>query len=96
MTDSQADRGKGTTKEEDTMAFHNLVGALNDLDKGQKEVLSAINRLTDKPRKYKHKLHITQGDRANISDNGIQEHTTMHNNPHIYHKSSKPTMSQFL
>ena len=55
MTDSQADRGKGTTKEEDRMAFHNLVCALNDL-----EVLSAINRLVDKPRQDQHKLQITQ------------------------------------
>ena len=45
MTDSQEDRGKCTTKEEDRMDFHSLISALNDLAKGQKEVLLAISRL---------------------------------------------------
>ena len=45
----QLDRGKGTGEEEDKLAFHNSVSALNDLAKGQKEVLHAINRLALKP-----------------------------------------------
>ena len=44
-----SDRGKGTGEEEDRLTFHNLVSALNDLAKGQKEVLHAINMLTFKP-----------------------------------------------
>ena len=39
------DRGKGTGEDEDRMAFQSLVSALNELAKGQKEVLHAINRL---------------------------------------------------
>ena len=44
-----SDRGKGTGEEEDGLEFHNLVSALNDLAKGQKEVLHAINKLALKP-----------------------------------------------
>ena len=42
-------RGKGTREEEDRLEFRHLVSALNDLAKGQKEVLHAINRLSLKP-----------------------------------------------
>ena len=44
-----SDRGKGTREEEYRLEFHSLVSALNDLAKGQKEVLHAINRLALKP-----------------------------------------------
>ena len=44
-----SDRGKGTGEEEDRMEFRSLVFALQDLAKGQKEVLNAINRLSAKP-----------------------------------------------
>ena len=40
-----SDRGKGIGEEEDMLAFHSLVSALNDLSKGQKKVLHAINKL---------------------------------------------------
>ena len=42
-------RGKGAGEDEDRMAFQSLVSALNDLAKGQKEVLHAINMLALKP-----------------------------------------------
>ena len=45
----QSHRGKGTREEEDRFEFRSLVSALNDLAKGQKEVLHAINRLALKP-----------------------------------------------
>ena len=38
------DQGKGTGEEEDRMEFRNLVFALQDLAKGQKDVLNAINK----------------------------------------------------
>ena len=40
-----SNRGKGTREDEDRLAFHSLVSALNDLAKGHKEVLHVINRL---------------------------------------------------
>ena len=44
-----SDRRKGKGEEEDMLAFHSLVSALNDFAKGHKEVLHAINRLALKP-----------------------------------------------
>ena len=76
MTNSQDDKGKGTSKEVDRMAFHSLVSALNDLSKGQKEMLQLINRLVDKPGQDQNKLQ-AQGDRASTSNNGRLEYTTM-------------------
>ena len=44
-----SDKGKGTGEEEDRLEFHNLVSALNDLAKGKKEVLHAIDKLSLNP-----------------------------------------------
>ena len=44
-----SDRRKGTGEDEDKMEFRSLVNALQDLAKGQKDVLNAINRLSTKP-----------------------------------------------
>ena len=43
-----SDRGKGMGEDEDRMEFHNLVSTLQDLAKGKKDVLNAINRLSTK------------------------------------------------
>ena len=48
-TGVHSDRGKGAGEEEEMLEFRNLVTALNDLAKGQKEVSHAINRLVLKP-----------------------------------------------
>ena len=42
-------RGKRAGEDEDRIAFHSLVSALNELAKGQKEMLHAINKLVIKP-----------------------------------------------
>ena len=42
-------RRKGKGEDEDKMEFRNLVSALQDLVKGQKDLLNAINRLSAKP-----------------------------------------------
>ena len=44
-TGIHSDIGKQTGEEENRLEFRNLVSALNDLAKGKKEVLHAINRL---------------------------------------------------
>ena len=46
-------------KDDDNIAFNSLISSLNDLDKSQNEVLNAINRLEEKPRKDQNKLQIT-------------------------------------
>ena len=43
-TGIHSDRRKVTGEEEDRLEFRNLVSVLNDLAKGTKEVLHAINR----------------------------------------------------
>ena len=49
QTGIHSDKGKGTGEEEDRMEFRNFVSVLQDLAKGQKDVLNAINRLSAKP-----------------------------------------------
>ena len=44
-TGIHSDRGKGMGEDEDRMEFCSLVSALQDLAKGQKDILNAINRL---------------------------------------------------
>ena len=43
-TGIRSNKGKGTGEDEDKMEFRNLVSALQDLAKGKKYVLNAINR----------------------------------------------------
>ena len=43
-------------EEDDKIAFNNLINALDNLAKGQKEMLNAINGLVDKPRKDLNRL----------------------------------------
>ena len=76
MTDLQVERGMGTIEEEDRMDFHSLISALNDLAKGQKGVLSAINRLADKLMQDQHKLQVTHGEKGSTNNNGRHEHAT--------------------
>ena len=90
------DRGKGIGEEEDMLAFHSLVSALNDLSKGQKDVLHAINMLALYPKPGQINLLISPGDRGSTSSNGKHAYTNMQNTPHINHKLSKPTMPHFL
>ena len=58
-----SNRGKGTGEEEDRLAFHSLVSALNDLTKGKKEVLPTMNRLDLKPEHGQNSLLISPRDR---------------------------------
>ena len=59
MTETSMDKGKGILEHGDKITFNRLVNSLNDFDKGQKEVLNAINRLAAKPRQDQNKLQIT-------------------------------------
>ena len=66
-----SDRGKGTREDQDRMAFQSLVSALNDLAKGHKEMLHAINMLVLKPEHGQNSLPISPGDRE--STNMLQQ-----------------------
>ena len=66
-TGIHSDRGKGTSEEEDMLAFHSLVSTLNDLAKVQKKVLHAINMLALKSELGQNSLSISLGDRGPTS-----------------------------
>ena len=79
------------------LEFRRLVNALNDLAKGQKEVLHAINRLALKPKPGHSSIPLSPVDRGSTSSSGKHAYTNMQNTPHIYNKpSNKPTMPYFL
>ena len=83
-----SDRGKGTGEDEDRMEFPNLVNALQDLAKGQKDVLNAINRLSTKPEPGNSSTPLSLIDRGSTSSSGKHAYTNIQNTPHIYNKPS--------
>ena len=78
------------------MTFQSLDSTLNDLAKGQKEVLHAINKLILKPEQGQNCLPISTGDRGSTSSSRKHAYTHMKNTPNIYTKPSIPTMPHFL
>ena len=83
QTGIHSDRGKGTGEEEDRMEFRNLVFALQDLAKGQKDVLNAINRLSTKPEIGTNSTPPSPVDRGSTSSSGKVAYTNMQNTSHI-------------
>ena len=70
-----------------------MVSTLNDLAKGQKEVLHAINRLAQKLEPGHSSIPLSPVDRGSTSSSGKHAYTNMQNTPHIY---NKPIMPHFL
>ena len=87
-TSIHSNRGKGTGEEEDRLEFCSLVSALNDLAKGKKEVLHAINKLASKPKPGHRSIPLSPIDRGSTHSNGKQSYTNMQNTPLIYNKPS--------
>ena len=76
--------GKGTGEDEDRIGFHNLVNALQDLAKGQKEMLHAINILFSKPELGNSSIPLSPVDRGSTSSSGKHAYANIKNTPHIY------------
>ena len=96
-TGIHSDRGKGTGEDEDRMEFRNLVSALQDLAKGQKDVLNAINRLSVKPEPGNSSTPPSSVDRGSTSRSGKVAYTNIQNTPNIYTRpSNMPTMPHFF
>ena len=96
-TSIHSERGKGTGEDEDKMEFRNLLSALQDLAKGQKDVLHAINRLSTKREPGNSSTPLSPVDRGSTSGSGKHAYTNMQNTPHIYNRpSNRPTMPHFL
>ena len=97
QTGIHSDRGKGTGEEEDRIEFRNLVYALQDLPKGQKYVLNAINRLLAKPETGFNSTPPSPVDRGYTRSSGKVAYTNIQNTPHIYSRPSiRPTIPHFL
>ena len=95
-TSIHSDTRKGRGEVEDSLEFHSLESALNDLAKGKKKVLHAINRLALKPEPGHSSIPLSPVDR-DTSSSGRHAYTNMQNTPHIYNKpSNRPTMPHFL
>ena len=79
------------------MEFRNVVSALQDLAKGKKDVLNAINRLSVKPEPGNNSTPLSLVYKEYTRSSGKHAYTNMQNTPHIYNRpSSIPTMSHFL
>ena len=76
-TGIHSDRGKGTGEDEGRMEFRNLVYALQDLAKGQKDVLNAINRLSTKPEPSNSSTPPSPVDRESTSSSGKVSYTNI-------------------
>ena len=94
-TQPEKEKAKRTMEDDDKIAFNRLISALNDLAKGQKEVLSAINRLVDKPGKNQNNRS-SYGIVGSTSGNGSHVDTTMQSHSHLPSTSSRPMMQPFL
>lgn len=88
-------KGKETMGDQDNAAFNSLIRALNDLAKGQKEMLAAINRLADKPGESPNNLS-NNGKGGSNNGNGTHAHTSMQSHPHLYSRTSRPSIPLFL
>ena len=97
QTGIHSDKGKGTGEEEDRMEFRSLVSALQDLAKGKKDVLNAINRLSAKPEIGINSTPPSPVYRGSTSSSGKVAYTNIQNTLHIYSRpSNRPTMPHFL
>lgn len=81
--------------DDDKTAFNSLISALNELAKGQKEMLAAINRLADKPGESQNNLS-NNGEGGSHDGGRVHAWTTMQSHPHLYSGSTRPTLPQFL
>ena len=66
------------------MEFRSLVSALQDLAKGQKDVLNAINKLSAKPETGINSTPPSPVDRGSTSSSGKVAYTKIQNTLHIY------------
>ena len=79
------------------MEFHNLVSALQDLAKGQKDVLNPMNRLSTKREPGNNSTPPSPVYRGCTSNSGKVAYTNIQNTPHIYNRpSNRTTMPHFL
>ena len=72
----ERDKVKETMGDEDKASFNSLISDINDLSRGQKEVLATINKLADKPGESQNNVS-SNGEGGSNNGNEIHAHTTM-------------------
>lgn len=91
----EGDKQKEEMEGQDKVTFKSFLNAFNDLVKGQKEVLTTINKLSDKSGSNQNLMN-NDGKGGSNSGKEMHSRTTMKSHPHIYNGSTRPTLPQFL
>lgn len=85
----ETNKGKETMGDREEISFNNLISALNDLVKGQKEIMEFIGRLAKKrlcnQNKHQNKQN-NNGEGGSNCGNKIHSLTNMQSHPHLYSK----------
>ena len=88
---NKVDKGEDIMSDKDEHAFNSLFSALNDLARGQKAMMDlmgqmAVNTMGSQDKKNHN------GERNSMNGKGIHSRTTMQSHPHLYTRTSRPTM----
>jgi hypothetical protein len=81
--------------EEDDTRINSLFNILNDLAKGQKAMMDLMGQLAKNLLEGQTKQN-HNGDGGSNNGEGSHSCTTLQSHPHLYTKSPRPTMPQFL
>jgi hypothetical protein len=92
---NKVDKGEDIMSDKDEHDFNSLLSALNDLARGQKAMMDlmgqmAVNTMGSQDKKNHN------GERNSTNGEGIHSRTTMQSHPHLYTRTPRPTMPQFL
>ena len=92
---SGSDKGKGHMGEEGDTQIGILFPMMNDLAKGQKLMMDLLGQLAihtiEGPSKQNQ-----NGEKGSNNGEGSHSRTIMQSHPHLYTKTPRPTMPQFL
>jgi hypothetical protein len=81
--------------EEEDPQIGSLFQMMNDLAKGQKMMMDLLGKLALNTIEVKPKTN-QNGERGSNNGEGTHSWITMQSHPHLYTKTPRPTMSQFL
>jgi hypothetical protein len=92
---NKVDKGEDIMSEKYLQDFNSILSALNDLARGQKEMMDLMGKMAVNTMGSQDKKN-NNGERNYTNEEGIHSHTTMQSHPHLYTRTPRPTMSQFL
>jgi hypothetical protein len=92
---NKVDKGEYIMSDKYEKDFNSLLSALNDLAKGQKAVMDLMGQMEVNTMGSQDKKN-HNGERNSTNEEGIHSLTTMQRHPHLYTRTPRPTMPQFL